>query len=248
MKRIPPEIDSLMWAVAESNDTKAISDFEVRYPEHRYELGKRLGMVRGLRGARPSESARVFEPRLATPIPTRPKWVIALGACGLVGLAIASYYGTSWTMPRQPKKPVAPVVKLDPPRSDGGVQYQPPKREVTPLVVPERPKIDPVPETPAYLKPQNLQLAEAPLQTALQLLASQSGLQISFAPGMPNPRVTVDYQSQSAIAVLKDMGEQFGFTAFDQGNSSVLIIPAVQKDPEVSLPKDKVNAEEHRSP
>jgi hypothetical protein len=235
--KIPPEIDRLMWAVAEANDPKALDDFEARYPMYRYELGKRLSMLRGLRGARPTEAVRVFEPRYATSSPLRPRWVYAVGALCLASLAVASYFGTALMLPRNPKPIAAPLVRIDPPRVDGGVEYVPAPENPTPQVVPVRPRIDPVPQTPAYLKPQNLQLDEAPLQTALQLLAAQSGLRIEFAPGMANPKISIDYRGQSAIEILKDMGEQFGFTAFDQGDRSVLVVPAVEKEPLTTSPK-----------
>jgi hypothetical protein len=42
---------------------------------------------------------------------------------------------------------------------------------------------------------------------------------------MPNEEIVVDYRGMTGLEILADMGPQFGFTAFDQGGGTVIIVP-----------------------
>ena len=66
--KIPQEIDQLMWSVAEEGSVNALNEFEQRYPEHKFELARRLTMVRELKGAKKGKPEVVvraprFQPR-----------------------------------------------------------------------------------------------------------------------------------------------------------------------------------------
>ena len=61
--KLPREIDELMWDVAERDDNETLDQFVERYPEFRSELAKRLQMVRGLRGSRPTRPMPAFVPK-----------------------------------------------------------------------------------------------------------------------------------------------------------------------------------------
>jgi hypothetical protein len=84
----------------------------------------------------------------------------------------------------------------------------------------------PAAPTPAYMRPQTMSIKRAPLQTVLKLVAAQGHLGITIAPGLANPDVAIQYEDKSVIEILQDLGRQYAFTAFDQGDGSVLIIPA----------------------
>jgi hypothetical protein len=235
MSRIPADLDQLMWTLAEKPDSSAIEDFERRYPEYRYELGRRLAAVRGLRGLKTSpasQSVPAFRPRERTPV-SQPRWVVlGAGALALAAFGFATYTGITLVGQQsrsiQAKTDVPPVV-----------QAEAPKRRVTEVPAPPPPVAAPNPAPapapapqPAFRRPQNLEMQGAPLVTALEMIAAQAGLKLVTAPGMPNPAVNLAYQGWTPIEMLKDLGRQYAFTAFDQGDGTILVVPAI--DPTVA--------------
>ena len=76
-----------------------------------------------------------------------------------------------------------------------------------------------------------MSIKRAPLQTVLKLVAAQGKLGITIAPGLSNPDVAIQYEDKTVIEILQDLGRQYAFTAFDQGDGSVLIIPARDDEP-----------------
>jgi hypothetical protein len=74
---------------------------------------------------------------------------------------------------------------------------------------------------------QDLKVDNSSLQSAIELLATGAGMQILFAPGMPNPTISTDYQGQTVRGILADLGREYGFTVFDEGGGNLLAIPAV---------------------
>jgi hypothetical protein len=52
-------------------------------------------------------------------------------------------------------------------------------------------------------------------------------LELEIAPGMPNPELVADFRDASGMEMLMELGPRFGFTAFNQGDNRVLIIPAL---------------------
>lgn len=68
------------------------------------------------------------------------------------------------------------------------------------------------------------------LSRALRELAQLSGIKVQLAPGMPNPKVYLDPTSDSPEALLAQLALKNDFTIFDQGDGSILIIPAVDKN------------------
>jgi hypothetical protein len=79
---------------------------------------------------------------------------------------------------------------------------------------------------PEYDKPQTVRLDHVNLLTALDAIAMQCRLHLEVAPDMPNPDIRLDAEGKSGLQILQDLGNQYGFSAFDQGNGNVLIIPA----------------------
>jgi hypothetical protein len=239
MKKVAPELDDLMWAIAEDGKPQAVAEFEARYPQFGPELARRINMVKGLKGEkRRSEAGAVpsiprFVPREPRPASPPPRAVAITAGLVLAALAAASFTITSFVA-APPKVVTEPTPA---PREPVAVRRGPDTVIPDPVVETPKPELpkpqvaDPEPPpTPRYLLPQSVSIKRAPLQTALQMVAMQGGLQLEMAPGMPNPEVAVDYEGKNTIEILEDLGRQYAFTAFDQGNGSVLIIPARDED------------------
>jgi hypothetical protein len=234
MKRIAPELDRLMWALVEEDNDGAIREFALRHPELRTELMRRASMVVGLKNAKPIDTKTTrkpppFRPRsnMTHSTPNRALYVIA--ACAIAAIGIASFLAGSFLFPSTPVTAVQ--------------QQSPPPQPVTPKIsLPQNPPVlpreQPIDETvpPVTVREQpsaktiNIRLASAPLLSVIEAIGAQSNLKIVIAPGMMNPTIDAEYNNLTAMAVLEDLGKQNGFTAFDQGDGSVIIVPAVQRD------------------
>ena len=237
MSQAPPEIEALIWSIAESGDPQAVSEFETRFPEHRLELLRRVNAVQELRKAKgrvPSQ-ARVF-----VPSPPRAPFArlgrFGFGAVALSGVAFASYWISTNYFSGAPSAGQSPPSVAD--RSghirhsqaaEVGEPMHPVNRESTENGTPLPTNPSPIPPTrlptPSE-RPLTLHIERADLQTVLDGLAEQAGWQLEMAPGTPNPEVRVDYDNVPAIQILQDMGRRFGFTPFDEGNHKILIVPA----------------------
>ncbi len=236
MKHIPPELDGLMWTLAENPDARALDEFGERYPTYRAELGKRIALVRTFRGARPHEpkSAPRFSPRPAPRPAWRPVPVLA-GLAALLTLGFAGYWGAVKLAPRNVERPPDVVAaNVDPVQlpDNGGVVYQDkPQAQQPPMGDTATPPNAPL-ATPALDQTQDLRVDNTFLQSAIQLLAEGSGYTVLFAPGMPNPTISTDYRSTRAKDILADLGREYGFTIFEEGNGQLLAIPAVNDVPQ----------------
>lgn len=98
--RPPRDLDELMWELAEGQNTLAIDQFCVRYPEYAPELRKRASMVKGLKRAKVVEAPKPaqtpkFVPRAAPPKPS--SWAVGwtaglvLAAVGAIAFAVAMF-------------------------------------------------------------------------------------------------------------------------------------------------------------
>lgn len=229
MKRIPPEIDQLMWDIAEQANSQALDQFETRYPEYKLEMAQRIAMVRGLRGStrRPVERPR-FQPRPA-PAPTwsSPRMVAIAATLVLAAIGVASF--TIGTLLRPATKTT--VVGVDP--GPKVVPFEPkPKENPAPKEPePSTPEVTQTPpvQVPAYLKPTDLTLRKADLAIALKSIAAAGGLRLEIAPGLPQIDVVVDYRGLTPIQMLQELGRTYAFTAFEQEPGTVLIVPAVDE-------------------
>jgi len=231
--KIPPEIDSLMWIVAETDDVQAIDEFGERHPEYRSELIKRLSMVRSLRSSRPNGPMPVFRREVARPT-SKPRWTTALAGLALAALGFAGYTAVSRNQtPTTPERPYVQPIKDDP-IATGGTRplLTEPRRD------PNYHVIDPNEEQPIQQRPAVKRMWERPIEitmsdiglsTALEAIAMQSGLTMQIAPGMPEVFVQLNYPSMDPMAILKDMGATFGFTIFEQQPGVILIVPEIDK-------------------
>ena len=50
--RIAPDVDKLMWTLAESGQPLAVEDFQGRFPELKVELSRRVQLMQDLRNAK----------------------------------------------------------------------------------------------------------------------------------------------------------------------------------------------------
>lgn len=261
MSKLPPEIDSLLWAVAESNDPSAVTDFERRYPAHRRELFKRIAMVRDLRAAKHAISGSsaaglaipVFRPTAAAKgLLISHAMIASVGAAAILSAAIGIY---AYTSRPEPTPPDTIVLSRTP--SEGGPHgsrtmigdpdqhFDRVDKPVKPYCAPGAPKgsalppaastseaatdTQPPPLPVEFQKPVTMHVTRARLSKILDELASQAQIDIQVAPGSPDPEVRVDYDFTKAADVLDDMGRRFEFTAFSEGGSKILIIPAVDQ-------------------
>lgn len=231
MSRIDPSVDELMWLIAEQREVAAVDAFNLRYPEHRSEMMKRLEMVRELRGARPAGGLPSFQQRQVRQLGP-PRWAVALGACGVLAtVALGSYFVTRSLASHQTEKPslVAPI-DTSPPQPTSIVRETNELPSKAPIVGHPGPGDEQAirqSPPPAYGRPVTLRLERVRLSEALRLIAQGSGVRIEVAPGTPDPEIACDYRDVPALLLLRDMGRTLGFTPLDQGDGSVLIIPAV---------------------
>lgn len=248
MKGISPQLDQLMWVIAESQDAKAIDEFGQKHPELRSELTHRLAMVRSLRsaGKHTDQATRIPQFRPVSHVRQAPprRTVAVVSALGLAALAMATYTVTSFVVAShqspvertQPLPPPTPKVVTSDVKAPETVHY------TNQLPQPEVPEPSPEPTVaaaPSYLKPQNLKIERAKLSQVLQMVAAQGGLKLDIGPGLPDPDVRAVYHNISPVAILEDLGRTYGFTAFDQGNGAVIVIPAVDKSKQAQTPSEQ---------
>jgi hypothetical protein len=230
MKGIPPEIDALMWQLAENGNPVAQAEFEARHTRYGPELTRRIRMVGELRQAGKAVTARpTFTPRPARVVPPS-RWAVG-AAVGLAVVAVAAVTFVATTSGEKPSvsAPKPQVVHQEPTTPSQAQKpnpvTSPPKDLVTSNE--DRQPEEPNPENASdYLKPRDIHLEDASLTAAITLVAEKSGLEVTLAPGFKDRRVSLDYRGQNAIEILREMGEQYGFTIFQESEGHLLAVPA----------------------
>lgn len=236
-QRIPADVERLMWLVAENNDPQAIADFESRFPDLRYELAQRRRMVADIKHAKggvvPTNEIPIpaFRPRAVRPS-SSPRQVLVATALGLAALAVASYSITRLVTAPVTRPEPPPVVKTEVPSTPtgGGVIYKtPPTTQTTTGSTETNQLPQQTPETtgPRTEQPKTVKMSNTSLVAALKMIGAESGYNVDVAPGFEDQTVTLDYESATASQILKDLGLRYGFTAFDQGDGTIIIVPAV---------------------
>ena len=228
MREIPPEIDTLLWRLAEEDNPIARDEFETRHARYGPELSRRIKMVEELRAAGKSVIHRpAFSPRPIRASPP-PRWavggatVLAVLAVGTVAYLVAS--GTTRTLSpaRSAPTPTPTPVVVRTPEHAPQIKVEtvrPPENLSIPQEVPT-----PRPE-PDYLTPRDVRVADTALTAAIQLVAAGGGLKVTVAPGFEDRRVTLDYRGLNTLDTLKAMGEEYGFTVLDEEEGHVLVVP-----------------------
>lgn len=72
-----------------------------------------------------------------------------------------------------------------------------------------------------------IRMEQADLEDAVRLVCASAGLEAQIAPGMPQFKINLEYRETPALEILREMGANFGFSVFEQGQGVVLIVPAV---------------------
>lgn len=237
MKGIPPEIDTLLWAVAEDESPKAGDEFVARYPKYAGELARRRRMVQGLKGGRPMASMATQRARPAfrpAPVRSQPiprRTLVGVGALVLAAIAVASYTATTFMTPQHRPTPNTQVVDNTPvsPTPPPVKQEEPPINVVPDSQVQNPPIQDPAPVVdPRQAKGHDFKVKRADLAGALTMLGAEAGVNIIVAPGMAKRTIDAEYENTPLNEILTDLGRRFGFTPFDQGDGSIIIVPATE--------------------
>jgi len=243
MKGISPEIDRLLWAVAESGSEQARMEFLQRYPTYQAELEKRASLVSGLKAKRPTPDQVVlrpqFKPRPEVKPTKRPYGNWVAGGFALAAVVALGYLGARAFSPPAPvtTQALPPPIQsqVDPPKVANPVEKSP---NDAPQEAPENRKVTPPASDPSSVPPindqmnpwqksQDVKVASAPLQTVLQMVAIRGGMKLEIAPGMSNPTISYEAHSKNAVDIMKDLGHQYGFTPMLDGENTVIAIPAV---------------------
>ena len=244
MSKIPADVERLMWLVSESNDPHAIRDFEARFPQFGPELARRRRMVADLKGAKghptpPDNRIPAFTPRPApTATSARSLWVV--GSLAAVALAFGSYSIGVWMTKEPPKLPPVQPVETRPPVVPDTNIYTPPAQ--TKPNPPEPTATVPAGTTPppvANHEPlRTLTLANTSLTAALKMIGQVAGYNVEIAPGFKDQQVSIDYTDVTTSEMIRDLGTRYGFTAFDQGEGTLIIVPAVDDAGSTGDPKE----------
>jgi len=239
MKRIPREIEELIWRLTEEGTPAALDQFRARYPDYSMVLDQRLDMVKRLKKSVPApkpEARPRFRPQSKV-VERDFRWSVPVVLLAFAAISVAAF--TAITANSASKKTVQNPPKVTPKQIAQG--FPPPAEPVVVKQPEPAVKQAPVaePEIPAYLQPQILTIRGARLSAVLQAVAGQGKFGITIGPGMADPTISVDYQGVNSIQILEDLGRQYAFTPFDQGDGSVVIIPA--RDPNAQSPAEKVN-------
>lgn len=250
--KIPPEIDTLMWDVAESNSTETIDEFGSRYPEYKMELVRRLKMVRELKGARPAAKTapKVFVPApiVDEKLPSRINFNFNWGMAAAIaaGSIVCAFAGIGIYKILTPDRPVvSSETPIGQPRLSKPNEPDSNKLENKTWINPDlrstsvpqntntnpNPNTNPTPAQPrtAFDRLVTVQYEDALLGDVLADLAVKAGIRLQAAPGMPNPRVRAFYDNLPAITILNDLGRTAGFTPMVQSDVEALLIPAFDK-------------------
>ena len=224
MKGVPPEIDDLMWRLAEESSPVAQAEFESRHARYGSELARRIQMVAQLRAAgKPVTHRPAFTPRPTRVAPVRSGAIFA--AFGLAALAVGAVAYVIASGGEPPRVAVEPTVRPQP-----APPVTPPKVE-NPLVKEEPMPLHPFEEAikpqpqPTYEKPHDIRIEDTALTTAIDLVAKGGGLQVTIAPGFADRKVTLDYRGLTPVDTLKAMGQEYSFTVVEEEAGKVLVIP-----------------------
>jgi len=248
--KIAPEIDGLMWKLAEEGNERAIDEFGTRHPEYRTELLRRMSMVDGLRSAKKQQPAP--PPSIPRFIPKEPHGLPPTGrrvvfALVLAAMAAFAFAATVLLTPAHhppapdPKPPEATQVKPEP----APVVVEKPATTSTPPPVVDTPR-RPSPEDIAdqfterlNIKQKALKIDHAAMLTVVKMIGESSKVKIIPAPGLDNPTIEVDYANMSAFEMLQDLGRKYSFIPVDEHDGSVLLVPGVDKGNHIEgLPTD----------
>lgn len=230
MKGVPPEIDALLWRLAEDGSATARAEFELRHARYGPELTRRIQMVAELRQAGRTMARRpAFTPRPTRTMPP-PRWAVgsALGL-GVLAIGAVAYVIASPSERASPTPSVKPQTVVGPPKT---VLPSPPidSTAIEPKETPPQTEVateEPKPnQTPKYRMPRDTHISDTALTSAIQLVAAGGGLDVTVAPGFEDRKVSFDYTGLDTVDTLKAMGNEYGFTVLEEQEGHFLVVPA----------------------
>lgn len=256
-KRIPADVEQLMWLIAESGDSNAAQEFERRFPDYRFELMRRMSTVKSLRESKPHSPINVPAFHQVRPVrSTTPRWTLAVAFSLGLGVFAFGSYAITQKLTSKPVPPVTQPVQTNPnpvvnqpqvqpnygqfrpesvdragatqPTRDAGRNSVIPGGGVPPLNEQDRKALA------QYEKPQDLSIENAELETVFQLIASTTGLQVEFLPNAKNTAfdlkkiVSIDYHQMSGVEMLRKLAGENGATAIYKEGNTFQIVPTLQ--------------------
>ena len=241
MSQIPLDMDHMMWDIADRRDTEAAAEFCQRFPALAQDMESRMAMVAGMKGMRQA-IAPAFVPRFtarqAAPQTNR-KWLrYSPAALALAALAGASYYVTQNILTPLPDPSVfkPPVVE----QHEAKIEQVRPKPKPTPAPA----DFESDAPTPFHDhnrdasdtsgndgsdisdNAQTLKFSYTPLKTAVHSVADTFGKKLEMPKTFPNPVINETISGSSAMVCFSELGQEFGFTAYDEGDNTILLVPA----------------------
>ncbi|MCG9896039.1 MAG: hypothetical protein MH204_11255 [Fimbriimonadaceae bacterium] len=234
--KIPPELDELMWRLAEAGDDRMIEAFGESHPDHRDEMLRRFRMVRDLKQSRPRPaSERRFDPsgrRKTFRIGPLPALAAAAVLVSLGGVA-AFFLQRAWSSAPVERSGVVSTPQgrmLEQQSWYGDAASDRPAAEGVTVPAPPPARIDDSVRTvyiPPFERRISIDVTDVPLSMVLQAIAVKAGVRLQAAPGMPELNIEAKYENMSTRDVLADLGRSFGFTPLEQTHNEALLIPAV---------------------
>lgn len=250
MKNLSPELNNLMWQIAEARDDAAIEEFVAKHPDLRAELISRVNMVQGLKGSKP-HTPKVSTKFLPSPRSLNRETPRALALTVVIFLVAAGAFATMGILRfienRNTTATVVTPEKLRPVSANNGPQIEQtvPRGKPEPGPMPDEKPVQPLRAEEPFQRPVTIVAKNMTLDMVLNDIAIQAGLDLQSAPGMPEAMVEIDFRETPAIQVLEALGQTFGFTALIQTSSSALLIPARdQNDPRTPIGSGSVRPSE----
>ena len=236
---IPPDIDELMWAIAENDTPDAVYDFEHRFPKYQQELMRRIKTVQALKAQGktvPSREIPVFQAR---PVTVDRKPIHWLGYAA-VSIAVVSTAVLAATRNQPNLEPIpAPIntKRAVPPT----VPELPGSKNTIPMATPP---VDIAKNPPAAIKQSSNKydaiIEVAKLHDAIQLIGQIAHVNITIAPGLENPDVQLNFSQMTAMEMLSALGKDYAFTPIVNGEKEILILP-VKDDAEPPIQDNELH-------
>ena len=223
--RIPVEIDNLIWTLAETQNKTAIDEFNRRHPQYRADLTKRIEMVGGLKAAKSPSMPPKFEPLQTVPADSSKLWLgMGIGA-GLVVLALVAFWVTFTLTGDSGHSKVAPA-QTDVPRTSSAQPSSNAKSEASTAGTEPTAKTVVEPPTDSAASPLiSLDVSNRPLSVVFAEIEKKASVQIIAPDSLKTKLVSGKFKDIPAMALLAAMGDTYGFSAIDQNNGEIVVLP-----------------------